>query len=262
MKGKLEIAKSLSPRWMRTALLLTAGLAVAGAWAARSSGPVAEQPAGRKHVAAMSQPKATAAAKAAEWRFDAVIERNLFMPATVAAVAAVAHVPPPPILPINPTAFQSQPAPRWIYAGYATVDGAPMAIVENSSTKQAEFISVGGRLDGGTVETITPQAIRVTRNGETTEMAISTAFTATPLNAPPQPAATNQRGGRRGNMNNAAGAAGATGATGATGAAGAAGATGVTGAPGAADTNNNPFPGGFMPPFFGGFGPGMAPGGD
>jgi len=87
------------------------------------------------------------------------------------------------------SAAVAPPPPTWIYAGYATVNGNPMAIVEKSDTKQGQFLTVGQTLDGATVSGISPQAIKLTRGAETTELKISDAFTATPLNEPPKPQA-------------------------------------------------------------------------
>jgi hypothetical protein len=208
------------------ALLGVACLVVASAAALRSSGPSGASAARDANRRSTSEPKAaasvvssvesgpaaTATDSAAGWRYDAVVRRNLFMP-LVTSQAAAKPGALPPLKPMPVDAFQlremgpadgasaAAPAPpTWIYAGYATVNGNPMAIVEKSDTKQGQFLTVGETLDGATVSDISPQAIKLTRGAETTELKISDAFTATPLNEPPKPqAAPSQgRGGRGG----------------------------------------------------------------
>ena len=203
------------------ALLGVACLVVASAAALRSPGPSGASTTRGANRLSTSEPKvvrarasvavasrvesgpgATAAGDAAGWHYDAVVRRNLFMPlATSEAAGKPGALPPLKPMPLD--AFQLReigPAdggsaaaapspPAWIYAGYATVNGSPMAIVEKSDTKQGEFLTVGQTLDGATVSGITPQAIKLTRGAETTELRISDAFTATPLNEPPKPQA-------------------------------------------------------------------------
>jgi len=198
------------------ALLGVACLVVASAAALRSSGPSGASTTRDANRRSTSELKArasvasrvesgrgaTAAGDAAGWHYDAVVRRNLFMPlATSEAAGKPGALPPLSPMPVD--AFQlreiapadgaatatAPPPPAWIYAGYATVNGNPMAIVEKSDTKQGEFLTLGQTLDGATVSGISPQAIKLTRGAETTEMKISDAFTATPLNEPPKPQA-------------------------------------------------------------------------
>jgi uncharacterized membrane protein YgcG len=198
---------------IRGALLAVAFLLVAAAWGANRSakqGPghgVVRTRAAAGTATASSRPRVAQAPSASAWRYDAVVQRNLFKPLGSATPGKPGALPPVPPMPVD--AFQlsdvgkadagaataPQP-PQWIYAGYATVNGNPQAIVENSGTKQGQFLTVGQTLDGSVVKSISPQAIQLTRGGDTTEMKLSEAFTATPLNEPPKPAAQPNQGGR------------------------------------------------------------------
>jgi len=204
---------------IRSAALALACMLVAAGWAAsRSAQQGAPQPNAKRagHAAIGARTAATAqvvpaqAPAASAWRYDAVVRRNLFKP----PVARVSQNAPalPPLAPMPIDAFtqidlgdagagaasaEPQP-PQWVYAGYVTVDGNPVAIVENSGTKTAEFLRVGQTLDGFTVTEIKPESVQLTREGETKTLRISDAFTATPLNEPPKPQreSTRDRGGR------------------------------------------------------------------
>jgi hypothetical protein len=204
------------------ALLGAACLVVASAAALRNSGPSAADTGrpsrsdSRARVLVASKVENASPATATDsagWHYDAVVQRNLFRPLVTSQAAAAKSAALPPLTPMPVDAFQSRemgpaggspavaaPAPTWIYAGYATVDGSPMAIVEKSDTKQGQFLTVGQTLDGATVTDISPQAIKLTRGAESEELRISDAFTATPLNEPPKPqaAAGQDRGGRGG----------------------------------------------------------------
>jgi len=200
---------------VRGALLAAGCLLVAGAWGANR---LATQPAPPKAVrsgrsvanardrAARMSP--TAAVTAAVWRYDAVTRRNLFMPLATRQSRKPPALPPLKPMPIDPFQLREMDAPdatpaasapqppTWIYAAFATVNGQPAAIVENSATKEAQFLSVGQTFNGSVVSVISPQAIKLKRGRDVTEMKLSDAFTATPLNEPPKPAAQAGQGGR------------------------------------------------------------------
>jgi hypothetical protein len=195
------------------ALLALVCLVVAAAWGAkRSSRPRAESQVVRSHSrpanasTTRGRAIATQPPSASAWSYDAVVRRNLFRP-----LGPRQPEPPnalPPLKPMPIDAFQlrqighgdeeagaaAPEQPTWIYAGYATVNGNAVAIVENSATKQAQFLTAGETFDGATVSGISAQAVKLTRGSETKEMPISEAFTATPLNEPPKPAAEPARG--------------------------------------------------------------------
>jgi hypothetical protein len=202
---------------MRGAAVALACMLVAVGWAANRSakqGPGQQGPDSARAADASARQVARASATvtpapaATEWRYDTVVKRNLFMPPAGHAPQQPPALPPLAPMPIDAftqvgmdgagseAALESQP--QWIYAGYATIGGKPMAIVENSGTKVAEFLQVGQTLDDFVVTEVKPEALQLTRDGETKTLPISDAFTATPLNEPPQPArdSTRDRGGR------------------------------------------------------------------
>jgi len=181
---------------------------LACAWAATRTGSTAAQqkavrtrpPRAAAH-AASSRLTADTSRKTAG-SYDVIFSRNLFRPPSSGQPAKQGALPPMPI-----EAFESpnasgqqaaQQAPQWVYAGYATVDGAQVAIIENAQTKRAEFLRLGDRLEGYALREITAATVRLERGADTMSLAISQAFTATPLNEPPKPtrAGTQQQGGR------------------------------------------------------------------
>jgi hypothetical protein len=177
---------------------------VAVAWGASRSAAPAPAPA-RPAAHAVVRP-VPPAPKADEWRFDAVVKRNLFLPPAQQrppvppALPALPALPPVQPMPVEAFTARAVEQPQWAYAGYATADGDPIAIVVNSATGRAEFVRVGQTLDGARVSDISADQVQLTRDGVTTALGLSEAFTATPLDAPPQqsrPAAGGQSADRR-----------------------------------------------------------------
>jgi hypothetical protein len=199
---------------LRIVMLALACLLVAAAWGAnrlatqgQPVGGARSRPAATVRATA-SRAAPTTAISAAVWRYDAVTRRNLFMPLASRQSQKLPVLPPVKPMPIDPfalremdaseatTASSAPPPPRWIYAAFATVDGKPVAIVENSGTKEARFLGVGETLDGSVVSAVSPQTITLARGADVSEMKLSDAFTATPLNEPPKPTAQGGQGGR------------------------------------------------------------------
>jgi hypothetical protein len=134
-------------------------------------------------------------------QYDIIVARNLFKPPTAPQEATVYPLPPMPPEALDfgvATEAKQGPESPWTYAGYATVNGRAVAIMENASTKRAEFVGVGDRLDKLTVIEITPTTVRLADGEESVSLALSSAFTATPLNEPPKPARAQGRGGAGG----------------------------------------------------------------
>jgi len=205
---------------IRSAVLALACMLVAAGWAAnrsaqqgspQQSAKRARRGAASARIRPTAGPLPAQAPAPSAWRYDVVVKRNLFMPPVGSGSqkpSALAPLAPMPVGAFTQVALDgagaesaspgSQP-PQWVYAGYVTVDGNPMAIVENSGTKIAEFLRVGQTLDGFAVAEVKPEAVQLTRGGETKVLPISDAFTATPLNEPPKPqAAASQGRGNRG----------------------------------------------------------------
>lgn len=195
----------------RVAVFAAVTALVACAWAAsRSVRSGAEQErVARARASARPAARATAPANRAKqaagsaWPYQMVVSRNLFKPLKPAAPVRARTKAVPPAVPLEALdlpdfdATPSQPPKtemEWVYVGFATVDGRPLAIIENTSTKVAQFVAVGDKLDGFTVSDISAEAVRLTSGGESKQLKISDAFTATPLNAPPTPARSAQQG--------------------------------------------------------------------
>jgi len=125
--------------------------------------------------------------------YRAIEERNLFQP-------AIRPSPPKPetriVLPSFPRevvapVWQS-PTVGWTYAGYASLDGVMVAILQESSSGEAVFLRQGETFRGGEVEEITPSSVRVAfpsatlgTSGEKVELLPrSDEYNTVPLNAP------------------------------------------------------------------------------
>ena len=174
-----------------------------------------------------SPPSGQAAAKLPELdakeSYRLARERNLFRPLVVAqsapavaapvAAAAAELMEPEALPPVSPwraggrnrTTEQATPlSDDWVYAGYAAVDGVPLAILERPATKQALFLRVGDSSEAGKVTGITPQQVALAlSDGGELRLACATTFVATPLNPTEQQrqAARGQGGqGRQGGL--------------------------------------------------------------
>jgi hypothetical protein len=209
------VKKTLKAKPRTTAMagagVLLACLLFVYAWAATKSATSAAAPrrartpgsgtTGSHTVAA--KPNRTESARAAAGQYDIILSRNLFRPSGTVPTKRQAVVPPMPLealrLPDAGREQEAQQQPQWIYAGYATVDGRPVVIVENAQSKTAEFLRVGDRLEGFLVSDISPSAVQLARGDEKKSLRISEAFTATPLNEPPRPsrAAAGSQGRQR-----------------------------------------------------------------
>lgn len=114
-------------------------------WAKQNS---TQQASARSRAAAStprSRQRVEPASEASTWRYEAVTRRNLFMSASPAQQQKAPGLPP--VTPASLGKFEQRQAGKaelpvpdatrsaWTYAGYVTVDGSPVAIVENTSTK-------------------------------------------------------------------------------------------------------------------------------
>lgn len=162
--------------------------------------PLPARVAGAHQVAMKGDP--AGAESATGRRYETIFSRNLFRPAGAVQTRKQGALPPMPLEAFElPGAGGQKEAqqPQWVYAGYATVDGRPVAIIENAQTKAAEFLGVGDKLEGFALREISPSAVQLARAGETRSLRISDAFTATPLNEPPKPGRSTTGGqGRQG----------------------------------------------------------------
>ena len=210
MTQKRDARRRPRAAWMRAAALGAACLLVAAAWAAnKSSRRAADRtPASRAH-AASAAPEARQKAggpesSGAEWPYEVVLARNLFKPPGASEPAQEEEpVPPMPVDPFElsdvslPPSDETETQLPWVYAGYATADGAPVAIVQNTETKTANFLSAGDALQGYVVREITSTRLELDREGEPMSLTISDAFTATPLDEPAA-SSSDERSGTQG----------------------------------------------------------------
>lgn len=105
--------------------------------------------------------------------------------------------PPPapvvPVMPINPFA-------NWTYTGTVHVGDQIMALIENSQTKEGQYVKVGDNFMGASVSAITDQMVTLMASGKPNMLAKSDNITLTPLdkNADFMNAQTQQQPGQPG----------------------------------------------------------------
>lgn len=177
-------------------------------------------------------------------RYGPLIRRNPFAPNLPPRLDAAGDsgggstfvgppLPPNFVIPKPPApAAASPPAPPdpfkdLVYTGTVTIGDVTYAVVEDKTTKRGEYLGLEQTLQGGTVIGITQGTLLILINGQTRSLHKSTAFNATPLNAP---AATAPAG------------AAAPGAAGKPGAPAGPGAPGAPVAPPAPGTSSGPQP--------------------
>ncbi len=139
-------------------------------------------------------------------RYNELLRRNLFAPRVRPRVAPTLRVQPlPPVGPApvelpgpprppatpaaGPGAVPVAPAPPdplagWTYSGTVAIGGEVYAVLENAQTKRGEYLREGQPLAGGVIRRISSNALVVELGGAPRTLAKSTAFNATPLNAP------------------------------------------------------------------------------
>jgi hypothetical protein len=83
--------------------------------------------------------------------------------------------------PVNPYA-------TYAYTGTVKVGDQMMALIENTSNKDGEYVKIGDSFQGGQVTNITDEMVTLKQGGKPYELAKSDNIVITPLNAPPQTA--------------------------------------------------------------------------
>jgi hypothetical protein len=193
------------------------GIAAAVAWpgAPSSSTRVPTRP-GKRHVemASMEAVKAevrerapvlVASAAPSFNSYQGLLKQNPFAPKLPAKAPAAGpktpapSLPPagvlvgppapsatPPAPPAPPAAPPEPPDPLkdWIYSGTVAIGDDIYAVMENKTTHRGEYVKTGDPFEGGTVQTIAQGALALSLNGQVRNLPKSTAFNATPLNAP------------------------------------------------------------------------------
>lgn len=82
--------------------------------------------------------------------------KNAFRPLVVRSGLSDAGLSlPPNAIPLDFAGGE----PNWIFTGVAIIDGAPVALFENSSTQEGVFVKHGDRWKSSTVVRITPETV-------------------------------------------------------------------------------------------------------
>ncbi len=82
--------------------------------------------------------------------------RNVFRPLVARTGTADAGINlAPNAIPLDFAAGE----PNWIFTGIAIIDGAPVALLENSSTQEGSFVKHGDRWKSSTIARITPETV-------------------------------------------------------------------------------------------------------
>jgi hypothetical protein len=108
------------------------------------------------------------------------IRGSLFSAAPAAPIAS-APKPTLPLAPLPAAPEKIDPFNDYAYSGTVTVDGDPVALVENSKTREGLFLKKGESFLGGTVGDITDRSLKVTIAGVERMMAKTDNFKLTPL---------------------------------------------------------------------------------
>jgi hypothetical protein len=136
-------------------------------------------------------------------RYQELLRRNVFAPRVKprtepSIVVTPAPGPPGPLPPVTgPPAPEKpaepvKPAPPpppdplgdWAYSGTVILGDEVYAVMENRTSKQGVYVREGQPFAGGTVQRIAQGAVVLALGGATRTMSKSTAFNATPLDAP------------------------------------------------------------------------------
>jgi hypothetical protein len=181
-------------------------------------------------------------------KYRPLLERNPFtprLPAKPAPPARVGPVLPPatakpaepakPVTPAPPVTPSFPPGPPdplkdTIYSGTVMIGNAVYAVLEDKTTHRGQYVKEGDTFQGGSLLRITQGTLLLKFGEETRSLHKSTAFNATPLNAPPA-AAGGGSGSGPGGVPNGGGPGGGPG-----------GAPGGPGGPGGRSRGGSPSP--------------------
>lgn len=143
-------------------------------------------------------------------RYRGLIRRNPFAPKLPPPVSIAPVATAPPLLPpVNgsgaptdekpgeggkgspPAAAPAEPPDPfrdWTYTGTVVIGDQVYAVVENKTSKRGEYVKPGDSFQGAQVEVVAQNELRLSFNGSPKALPKSSAFNATPLNAPPSAA--------------------------------------------------------------------------
>lgn len=131
--------------------------------------------------------------------YTQTVRSGLFSAPQPPAPAPVkAPAPPPvvkPVIPIVVPPAPIDPFAQWAYTGTITQGDQTIALLENTQTKEGQFLKVGDRLMGAQVKSVTDQMVTLEASGKPRMLAKSDNITVTPLDrsAAPTPAAQPQQ---------------------------------------------------------------------
>ncbi len=139
-------------------------------------------------------------------RYAPIAQRDLFRPAIEPSLPKPKPKIDLPVFPVEVVkpVWQS-PIQGWTYAGYASLDGVMVAILQEPNTGEAAFLKQGEQFKSGTVEEITTTSVRLNFGEESQTLPKSAEYNVVPLSATgaavaqnaPTPAPMPQRGGPR-----------------------------------------------------------------
>ena len=109
-------------------------------------------------------------------------------PVVVAAPTSV--VKPPPAPPVGPAVFN--PLSFWSYTGTITMGDQVMALLENSQSKEGQYVKAGDRFMGAEVVSVSDQMVTLRSGGKPTMLAKSDNITVTPLDRSAAPTSAQQ----------------------------------------------------------------------
>ena len=96
-------------------------------------------------------------------------------------VVVVKKPAPPVVKPAPPVIVEVKPFAEWTYTGTVQMDNTVMALLENTRTKEGQYVQQGDTFMGAQVESVSPQEVRLSSAGKPTMLAKSDNITVTPL---------------------------------------------------------------------------------
>jgi hypothetical protein len=194
----------VSSRNLLLALLLAASVAfllhaLRGPKAARPpvQERVAESESGRRTPRSTAEGEVASAAPAdADFgRYAALARIDLFSKQRTPPKKQTTPLPPPPPLPKNGN--EKPPARKidfagWTYVGYIALDGKELGILQNDTTHTCEYLAVGDKFLGATVEALDRESMKLKSGRSRTTLSRPRDFSVVPLDTaaaarPPRP---------------------------------------------------------------------------
>lgn len=158
------------------AIALTAALLAQPRPSARNT--TGKRDASRKNSAGQTEVKA-AQRKPLSY-YTAGVRADIFgSPPAAPTPVITPSLPTTPPAPVEPAVID--PFVDYAYTGTIVMGGQPMALVENSKTKEGTYLKVGDQLLGGTVTEVTERGVTLTIAGRPRTLSKTEDFSLTPL---------------------------------------------------------------------------------